>query len=257
VTPSPGLYVGTIRHRRFSPQAHESQKPVVMAFLDVDRLSELMSVSPLTGYKRSHGAAFSRCDHLGDPARPLRERLRKSASAAGHILPNGPVYLLTQLRREGHVLDPISLFYCYSRAGHLRLVLADVNGANGGRESHWLRPIEDADGFRAVSAKPHDVSPDSDLDYDFTLSPPDGILVARMHVASRGWEPRRRDRLFEMTLTLQQRPWTARAVRTAVLGYPWMTARSRAAAQLETLKQRFNGLSVKGLPRRERDATTV
>ena len=46
------LYVGKLRHRRFSPKAHAFSYPVFMAFLDVDRLPELMRVSPFSGYNR-------------------------------------------------------------------------------------------------------------------------------------------------------------------------------------------------------------
>ena len=40
-----GLFVGTLRHRRFAPVAHAFTYPLFMALLDIDRMSELMRVS--------------------------------------------------------------------------------------------------------------------------------------------------------------------------------------------------------------------
>jgi len=47
-----GIYTGTLRHRRFHPARHEFTYPLFMVFLDVDRLPELMKVSPLAAYNR-------------------------------------------------------------------------------------------------------------------------------------------------------------------------------------------------------------
>ena len=41
-----GIYTGTLRHRRFSPARHEFTYPLFMVFLDIERLPELMKVSP-------------------------------------------------------------------------------------------------------------------------------------------------------------------------------------------------------------------
>ena len=48
----PAIYSGTLRHRRFEPARHEFTYPLFMAFLDVDRIPELMKVSPFTSYNR-------------------------------------------------------------------------------------------------------------------------------------------------------------------------------------------------------------
>lgn len=257
MTPAPGLYVGTIRHRRFAPRAHQFRYSLFMAFLDIDRLPELMQVSRFTSYNRWNWAAFDERDHVGDPAQPLRERLGASAAAAGVTLPDGPIYLLTHLRYAGYVFNPISIYYCYGRGDDLRLVLADVSNTYGGRRSYWLRPADEAGGrFHAAVAKGLYVSPfmDFDVDYRFDLTPPGRTLVAHMDVVRQGGERQDLGRLFDATLTLEHRPWAARTVRTALLRFPWMTAKVIAAIHWEALRLRLKGLPVVPFPQEERNA---
>jgi uncharacterized protein len=251
VIAAPGLYVGTIRHRRFAPRPHQFQYSLFMAFLDVDRLRETMAISRFTSYNRWNWAAFDQRDHPGDPRRPLRDRLADSAAADGEVLPDGPIYVLTHLRYAGYVFNPISLFYCHDRAGTLRLVLADVSNTYGGRRRYWLRVTDDpAPRFRAVTAKALYVSPfmEREVDYEFLMSPPGQGLVVHMNVTRAGSEQSQAGRLFDATLTLRYTPWTARAVRGALLRFPLMTAKVTAAIYWEALRLRLKGLPVMPLP---------
>ena len=106
-----GLFVGTIRHRRFQPRPHQFCYSLFMTLLDVDQLVPQLGVSRLIGRNRWNVASFHDRDHIGDPSRPLRDRLRESALAAGHRLPDGRVFLLTHLRYAGYVFNPISIYY--------------------------------------------------------------------------------------------------------------------------------------------------
>ena len=127
-----GLFVGTLRHRRFTPVPHAFTYPLFMALLDIDRVAELMRVSAVTSYNRWNWASFDDRDHLGDPARSLRERLTIDASRQGIDLPDGPIFLLTHLRYLGYCFNPVSFFYCFDRAGRLPVVLAEVSNTVGG-----------------------------------------------------------------------------------------------------------------------------
>ena len=75
VTAAPALYVGSLRHRRHEPRAHEFRYALFMVLLDIDRLPEAMAVSRLTGYNGRRWAAFHERDHIGEPSRPLRDAL--------------------------------------------------------------------------------------------------------------------------------------------------------------------------------------
>lgn len=251
VAPAPGLYVGTIRHRRFAPRPHQFEYRLFMVLLDVEGIEQAMAASRLTSYNSWNWASFHDRDHVGDASQPLRARLEASAAAAGLYLPDGPILLLTHLRYAGYIFNPISLYYCFDREGAVRCVLADVRNTYGGRRFYWLRP-EDAAAhrFRAVAGKSLYVSPfmEPGVSYEFLLTPPGKTLVAHMNVDRRRDDassvPGTGDRLFDATLSLERRPWTASAIRRALLRFPWMTAKVTAAIHFEALRLRLKGLPV-------------
>ena len=246
---APALYVGTLRHRRHKPTAYEFRYSLFMVMLDIDRIAEAMAISWLTGCNRRRWAAFDDRDHLGDPRRPLRERVQTSAEGAGIDLPDGPIHLLTHLRYAGYVFNPISLFYCYDRRGQLRRVLADVRNTYGGRQQYWLTPADGCERrMRAIAVKSLYVSPfmDFNVDYEFLLTAPDETLVAHMNVLPQG--EGRLMPMFDATLTLQRRPWTARSLRAALLRHPLMTAKVIGAIHWEALRLRLKGLPIVPMP---------
>jgi len=233
-----GLFVGTLRHRRFTPVAHAFTYPLFMALLDVDRLPELMRVSAVTSYNRWNWASFDDRDHLGDPRRPLRERLAIDAARYGLELPAGPIFLLTHLRYLGYCFNPVSFFYCFDRAERLQMVLAEVSNTFGGAHNYWLRPDPASRMFRAAATKCLYVSPfmPADLEYGFAFTPPAGRLVAHMETSQAGSVG------FDATLLLERRPWNAAEIRRALVRHPAMTAGVMAGIHWEALKLWWKGV---------------
>jgi len=248
---APALYEGTVRHRRHAPKAHEFRYGLFMALLDIDRIPEAMAVSRLTGYNRWRWAAFFDRDHVGDPSRPLRDRVLASARSAGVAVPDGPIHLLTHLRYAGYVFNPISLYYCYEKDGALRSVLADVRNTYGGRHEYWLEPKNKPDRrLHARTPKSLYVSPFMafDVAYEFLLTRPGESLVAHMNVLPAGGAAGAR--MFDATLTLRRRPWTAGTLRAALIRQPLMTGKVIAAIHWEALRLRIKGLAVVPMPSR-------
>lgn len=251
VTPAPGIYVGTLRHRRFTPTRHQFSYPLFMALLDVDRLAELMRVSPLTGFNRVRWATFDDRDHLGDARVPLRARVEADAARHGMTLDGGPIMLLTHLRYAGYTFNPVSFFYCFASDGRLQAVMAEVNNTYGGRHTYWL-PAGQAQRRQRVwrwqAEKALYVSPFIDTDdtrYTFVLSPPGDALVAHMDVREGP------TRVLDATLRLARRPWTAPAVHAALLRHPFMTAAVIARIHWQALRLWVKGVPV--IPRRTHD----
>jgi DUF1365 family protein len=243
----PGLFVGTLRHRRQGPVRHAFTYPLFMVLLDIDRVPELMRTSRLTSHNRWNWASFDDRDHLGDPALPLRERLALDAARHGVELPDGPIFLLTHLRYLGYCFNPVSFSYCFDRAGHLQVILAEVSNTFGGAHNYWLRPDSPSHTFRATATKSLYVSPfmEAELDYAFAFTPPAARLVAHMETIKAGTV------CFDATLSLERRPWTATEIRKVLFRYPAMTANVMVGIHWEALKLWWKG--VPPVPRLTRD----
>ncbi len=229
------LYVGKLRHRRFSPRLHTFSYPVYMAFLDIERLAELMRVSPFAGYNRWNWTSYHERDHFGDPRTALRERLACDAERCGVTLPDGPIFLLTHLRYLGYVFNPVSFYYCYDRGGQLQLMVAEVNSTFGERHNYWLAASNErpaAAAKRYTTAKQMHVSPfmDMRLTYDWIFTPPGERLVAHMNTLSEG------NAFFDATLQLERRPWERREMHRVLAAYPLMTLRVIGAIHWEALR---------------------
>jgi DUF1365 family protein len=232
-----GLYVGRLRHRRKGPVAHAFTYPVFMALLDVDRIPDLMRASRLTSVNRWNWASFDDRDHLADRAGSLRTRLEADAAASGLSL-SGQILLLTNLRYLGYCFNPVSFFYCFDAAGSLAHVLAEVNNTFGGSYRYWLSP--GGRSSRATAKKALYVSPfmENDLEYRFVLPPPGDRLVAHIDVRRLGAT------LFDATLSLERRVWSAREIRRALVRQPWMTASVTVAIHWQALRLWLKGLNV-------------
>lgn len=243
------IYRGELRHRRFAPRAHEFTYPVYMAFLDVDRIPELLQVSRFSSYNQWNWTSYDERDHFGDPRRSLRERLLEEARRNEVELPGGQIFLLTHLRYLGYVFNPVSFFYCYDSAGELKAVMSEVNNTFGESHNYWLTaecelPSAAAKRFRTV--KRMHVSPfhAMDLDYDWIFTAPGERLVAHMNTLAAG-QPN-----FDATLRLERRPWNAKELLRALAAYPLMTLRVIGSIHWQALRLWAKGVPVYTHPAR-------
>ena len=234
----PGIFVGTLRHRRFAPVPHSFTYRLFMTLVDIDRIPELMRVSRLTSHNAWNWASFDDRDHFGDPRQPLSERVAAEARRAGVDLPGGPTFLLTHLRYLGYCFNPVSFFYLFDRRGRLAVVLAEVHNTFGGAHNYWLLPQSDAPLFRSTADKSLYVSPfmPPDLGYRFTLTAPADHILVHMDVVRSGAP------LLDATLTLDRRPWTATEIRRQLVRFPAMTASVIAGIHWEALKIYWKGV---------------
>jgi DUF1365 family protein len=249
--PEPGLYVGTVRHRRFAPVRHAFTYPLFMTLLDIDRLPELMRVSPFTSYNRFIWASFHDDDHLVPGARPMRAKLEDEARREGVTLPDGRILLLTHLRYLGYVFNPVSFYYCYDSDDRLQLMVAEVNNTYGGRQTYWLtcgtpHASSGATSFR--TPKTMYVSPflQVDLDWTFHLSRLGDTAFVHMQALEDDVKT-----TLDATLRLRRRPWTAGAIVRTLLRFPAMTASVIIGIHWQALRLYLKGVPV--VPRRTKD----
>ncbi len=229
------IYVGTLRHRRFRPVRHEFTYPLFMAFLDIDRLPELMSVSPFTAYNRWSWASYHERDHFGDPDKTLRDRVLQDAKSNNVDLAEGRIFLLTHLRYLGYNFNPVSFFYSYDHEGRLQAVLAEVNNTFGETHNYWLNPAEHRPGTKSLRyrfPKTFHVSPfmKMEQEYEWTFTPPSERLISQSITHENGVA------IFDSTLKMERREWSRAELHRTLAQYPWVTLKVIAAIHWEAVK---------------------
>jgi len=233
VKAQPAIYVGSLRHRRFSPVRHDFTYPIFMVCLDIDRITEMMSVSPFTGYNRWNWASFYDEDHFGTPGLSIRERLAQDACAHQTTIPDGKIFLLTHLRYFGYNFTPVSFFYCYNSTGTLETIVAEVNNTFGETHNYWLYSGESIGSSVQYSfAKQFHVSPFLELDqrYEWTFAFSGAALI----VQTNSYEGD--GRIFDATLNLEPLDWNRKNLHAMLLKYPWMTLKVIAAIHWQAVR---------------------
>jgi DUF1365 family protein len=230
-----GIYAGTLRHRRHQTRGHQFRYRVMMALLDIDRLPDLMQVSPLAGYNRAAVFSYQERDHFGDPSKTLRLRIIADAAAQGAAQPAGKIFLLTNLRCYGYTFNPVSYYYCLDEAGKLATVMAEVNNTFGETCNYWLTPQQEVpagDSKRYRFPKRFHVSPFFGLNqiYDWTITPPGAMLTIQCMNFEGG------ELAFDSTLTLERHSWNRLNLHRAMLRFPFMTARTILAIHWQALR---------------------
>lgn len=250
-----------------------------MAYLDLDELPGCFDGrSRLWSARRPALAWFRRADYLGDPTIPLADAVRELVKERTGVRPDGPIRLLTHLRYFGKSFNPVSFYYCFARAGEdggeenreqVVAVVADVTNTPWGESHSYVMAVDHAadHGTAAVMrgqfAKQLHVSPLMGMDhtYDWRLTVPDEQLL--VHIEShrsdgdRG-NGRRTDghhgngcrgdghrtdgpSVFDATLSLRRRELTPGTLRSALLRYPFLTARILARIYTHALRLKLRG----------------
>lgn len=254
------LYIGSVRHRRFSPMRHAFRYRIFQLCLDLSELDDVFRGRWLWSARRPALAWFRRADHLGDPAVPLDAAVRDLVAATGAPRPKGPIRLLTHLRYFGYCMNPVSFYYCFDEDGRtVQTVVAEVHNTPWG-ERHCY--VLDGSGLPRPSAtgtqrfdlqKAFHVSPfmPMDLDYTWRFSAPGDRLTVHM-LNRQGGQP-----LFDATLRLRRRPITGASLAGVLLAYPFMTAQVIAAIYWQALRLWWKGAPFHPHPRARRPQSPV
>jgi DUF1365 family protein len=215
------LYVGRVRHRRFSPVPHDFTYSIFQVYLDLGELDDVFRGRWFWSTRRPALASFRRADHVGDPSVPLDTTVRDLVEASGAPRPAGPICLLTNLRYFGYVINPVSFYYCFDRDGQrVETIVAEVNNTPWGeRHCYVLTGSGDTRPQRFLLRKAFHVSPfmPMGLAYDWRLTEPGDRLNVHM-VNLEGSRP-----MFEATLGLDRRPMTGGQLALVLIRYPFMT----------------------------------
>ncbi len=165
--PRPGLFEARIRHTRRRPFRSGFEHRSHVWLVDLHALPD-------------HGrlGRFEARDHLGSPDATIRANVDAFLAGHGIDLAGGRVLMAANARAFGFCFNPISVFWCFDRAGGQAGVIVEVHNTYGGRHAYLVHPDQNG---RARVGKELYVSPFHGTDgwYDVTVPVPgDELLVA-------------------------------------------------------------------------------
>lgn len=211
---APALYDAQVRHVRRQVLDRAFAHAVYLWLVDLDALPRLpFWLRPF--------ARFESRDHLGDPARSIRENLDAWLATRGVDLRGGRVLMLAHARVLGHVFNPITVYWCHTPDGALACVVAEVHNTYGGRHCYLLDPDEHG---RAEADKDFYVSPFLTVEgtYRMALPVPGERLALAVTLRQDGRTA------FTASVLGTRRPATPAALARTLLRRPLVTLRTSA-----------------------------
>ena len=119
------IYHGYVRHRRFIPRPHYFKYRIQLLYLNLGR-GDLLKRFPIISDRWPALGWLRRKDYVGDHRQSLTQTVLDAVDKELGFRPRGEIYLLTQLRYWGLVMNPLSIFYCYSHHGELVATVLQV-----------------------------------------------------------------------------------------------------------------------------------
>ncbi|WP_395645852.1 DUF1365 domain-containing protein [Terricaulis sp.] len=234
------LFTGHVAHAR--PGKHKLRYRVFMFAIDLEELDALDQRLRLFSHNRLNLFALHDRDHAERLNAPIRPQIEAKLAAAG-LPTGGKITLLALPRILNYVFNPISVYFCFDRAGGLAAIVHQVNNTFGERHFYVLPAHADNDGVvRQECAKDFFVSPflEMDLRYRFAIRPP-GEAVSIAMVVTRG-----RDVALAASFAGEWREFTDANLLRAWLGNPLLTFGVIAGIHWEALKMLARGVRYLG-----------
>ena len=232
------LYVGSVRHQRHEPVLHEFSYRIFLSYLDLDELPQVLDRVALWSARRPAPAWFRRRDYLGAEAVPLRQAVHDAVEERTGVRPDGPVRVLTSVRTFGHLFNPISVYYCFDRAGErVEALAAEVTNTPWGERHVYACP-----GLDGHFAKRFHVSPFLGMDSDYRLRASLPGERLQLHVESTREERAQ----FDVTLSLERRELAP----GPLFRYPLQSVRVVAGIYAQALRLKLKGAPYHAHPAR-------
>lgn len=246
-TLEPGLFVGEVRHRRFTPRRHEFRMPIFMVLLDPERIGEYLSESLLfrsTG--RMSIAQFRRSDYIAPHEQSIHsiisDRLAVENGVDSRVSHDRPILMLTHLRQFGYLFNPVTIYYQLNQdRTEVTGMVAEITNTPWKERHAYALPVENGkpirDGWQFSFSKSFHVSPFLPMTqhYRWQLSTPSDRLM--LHFQNFDADPGEGDHpVLDATLMLERHPLNTASLSKAVLQHPFMTARVIARIHYEALR---------------------
>jgi len=209
------LYVGNVRHRRFTPTRHDFSYKLFLSWINLKDVEKLFNKAPFfsTG-KWPAPIAFKRKHYL----HPLNVSIeqachQKVVNDLGFDF-DGEICMLTSLQYLGFCYNPVSFYYCYGKDEYLKAIIAEINNTPWNqRHSYCIdMRIHESKNF----SKDFHISPfmPMDIDYNWRFSRPTEKIDIKMKNFHQ------EQLMFDADLNLERREWSYKTAIKMSMMYP-------------------------------------
>lgn len=232
------LFVGQVRHRRFTPVTHHLDYQLFMPAIDLDEIETLEKNVWGFGQRWWHWARWRREDYLGEGS--LKQAVQDKVKALSGVELSGKVVAVCHLRYLGLYFSPVNFYYLYDAQGKWQYLLAEVSNTPW-NERHYYAIAADkgANGENWCHQKAFHVSPFNPLEqqYHWRIKPLTDKLSVHL-------ECHRDSKHFDATLAMQARPMTSLSLLRQLLMMPVQTVKVMLGIYWHALKLWLKGAPV-------------
>lgn len=255
-----GIYVGSIRHRRFTPVNHQFNYPIFMPLIDLDEMAELTQTIRGFGSSLFSFARFKRTDYMQGEC-SLRQAVRDKVEELTGERVNGKILMLCQLRYCGLYFSPLNLYYLYNEDNKWRYMLAEVSNTPWNKRHYYVIPaVAQWPEKYWTEQKAFHVSPFNPMEqqYQWRINEPGDRLFVHMenhpnsdqssdgHVLknkNNNEKENENEKIFDATMALRRQPFTSGVLMKLLIKTPVMAVKVVFGIYWQALK-----LWLKGAP---------
>lgn len=228
------IYIGQVRHQRFSPRPHRFSYKIFLVALDLDELPLLNSVSAWFKCDKFAPLSFKSSDYLGGAHKFSKTAVWQKVAQLGGDDLGTRVLFIGQVRCFGLYFSPINMYYCYDQQQQLRYLLAEVSNTPWNERFYYLIDMQK----ETLSDKEFHVSPFMDLDMQYHWRIKDPKKHLSLHIENHNGQ-----KIFSASLVMTSMPFSNQNLRHCVLSIPSMALKTLAGIYWQALK-----LFCKGVP---------
>ncbi len=196
-----------------------------MAYLDLDELYKNPQKF-FWGINRSHLIAFHEKDYWDRRKGDLRKRITNFLQEKHQITIAGPITMLTHLRYWGFCFNPVTFYYCFTKAKKkLQVIIADINNTPWNEKYAYVLKISEPSPNYSFSQlkKEFHVSPFFPMEqmYQWSFSSPE---AENLNITMHNLE--KKNKVFSACLHLKREVFSPWKIFLYSLKYPFITLKT-------------------------------
>ncbi|MDR9828137.1 DUF1365 family protein [Vibrio sp. FNV 38] len=211
------IYVGNVRHRRFTPVTHHINYQLFMPCIDLDELTQLSQDVMVFGTRWWHWARFRRSDYLGQG--DLKQAVQNKVFELTGERVEGRVEAVLHLRYLGLYFSPVNFYYLYDEQNDWQFMLAEVSNTPWNERHYYALPADSGEGDKDWQhEKAFHVSPFNPIDqvYQWKIKPIGEHLSVHLECHKEG-------KIFDATMAMTQIPFTSSKLLSLLIRTPIQT----------------------------------